>query len=96
MKAKLLVSTAFLAASVSLSAQKSATITVHADQGKEIIPKEIYGQFAEHLGSCIYGGLWVGEKSGYTQYQGIPYRCIQCIKRLGCSRSTLAGWLLCR
>ena len=51
MKAKLLVSTAFLAASVSLSAQKSATITVHADQGKEIIPKEIYGQFAEHLGS---------------------------------------------
>ena len=33
MKAKLLVSTAFLAASVSLSAQKSATITVHADQG---------------------------------------------------------------
>ena len=24
------------------------------------IPKEIYGQFAEHLGSCIYGGLWVG------------------------------------
>ena len=58
MKAKLLVSTAFLAASVSLSAQKSATITVHADQGKEIIPKEIYGQFAEHLGSCIYGGLW--------------------------------------
>ena len=54
MKAKLLVSTAFLAASVSLSAQKNATITVHADQGKEIIPKEIYGQFAEHLGSCIY------------------------------------------
>ena len=49
MKAKLLVSTAFLAASVSLSAQKSATITVHADQGKEIIPKEIYGQFAEFL-----------------------------------------------
>ena len=57
MKAKLLVSTAFLAASVSLSAQKNATITVHADQGKEIIPKEIYGQFAEHLGSCIYGGI---------------------------------------
>ena len=30
MKAKLLVSTAFLAASVSLSAQKNTTITVHA------------------------------------------------------------------
>ena len=23
-----------------------------------IIRKEIYGQFAEHLGTCIYGGLW--------------------------------------
>ncbi|HRN16529.1 MAG TPA: alpha-N-arabinofuranosidase, partial [Xylanibacter oryzae] len=32
---------------------------IHADQGKQIIYKEIYGQFAEHLGSCIYGGLWV-------------------------------------
>ena len=70
MKAKLLVSTAFLAASVSLSAKKSATITVHADQGKEIIPKEIYGQFAEHLGSCIYGGLWVGENSDIPNIKG--------------------------
>lgn len=96
MKAKLLVSTAFLAASVSLSAQKSATITVHADQGKEIIPKEIYGQFAEHLGSCIYGGLWVGEKLGYSQYQGISHRRIQCTERLVRSRSSLAGRMLCR
>ena len=38
MKAKLLVSTAFLAASVSLSAQKSATITVHAVHGNEFLP----------------------------------------------------------
>jgi alpha-N-arabinofuranosidase len=37
--------------------------TIHANQGKQIIYKEIYGQFAEHLGSCIYGGLWVGENS---------------------------------
>ena len=55
-----------MAVSASLSAQKSASITVHANQGKEIIPKEIYGQFAEHLGSCIYGGLWVGENSDIT------------------------------
>ena len=36
MKAKLLVSTAFLAASVSLSAQKSATITVHPTKAKKL------------------------------------------------------------
>ena len=23
----------------------------------------IYGQFAAHLGHCIYGGIWVGEDS---------------------------------
>ena len=82
MKAKLLVSTAFLAASVSLSAQKSATITVHADQGKEIIPKEIYGQFAEHLGSCIYGGLWVGEKSDIPNIKGYRTDVFNALKDL--------------
>lgn len=52
-----------LGATLSLPAQKEATITVQADKGTDIIPKEIYGQFAEHLGSCIYGGIWVGETS---------------------------------
>ena len=52
-----------LGATLSLPAQKEATITVQADKGTDIIPKEIYGQFAEHLGSCIYGGIWVGENS---------------------------------
>ena len=82
MKAKLLVSTAFLAASVSLSAQKSATITVHANQGKEIIPKEIYGQFAEHLGSCIYGGLWVGENSDIPNIKGYRTDVFNALKDL--------------
>ena len=82
MKAKLLVSTAFLAASVSLSAQKNATITVHADQGKEIIPKEIYGQFAEHLGSCIYGGLWVGENSDIPNIKGYRTDVFNALKEL--------------
>ena len=28
---------------------------LHTDQSEQIIPKEIYGQFAGHLGTCIYG-----------------------------------------
>lgn len=28
-----------------------------------IIRPELHGHFAEHLGSCIYGGLWVGKES---------------------------------
>ena len=26
-------------------------LTIHPEQGKDIIPNEIYGQFSEHLGS---------------------------------------------
>ena len=37
----------------------NAKVTVHVTQGTQKIHKEIYGQFAEHLGSCIYGGLLV-------------------------------------
>ena len=37
-------------AALPVFAQQKATVTVHPDQGKQVINKEIYGQFAEHLG----------------------------------------------
>ena len=70
MNTKLFISSIFLSTSLSLFAQKSATITLHTDQSEQIIPKEIYGQFAEHLGTCIYGGLWVGENSDIPNING--------------------------
>ncbi|MHC4177796.1 MAG: carbohydrate binding domain-containing protein, partial [Planctomycetota bacterium] len=33
-------------------------ITIDAGQTGEPISKYIYGQFIEHLGRCIYGGIW--------------------------------------
>ncbi len=36
----------------------SATVTVDASRTGAPISKYIYGQFIEHLGRCIYGGLW--------------------------------------
>src|SRR5512144_2010503 len=36
----------------------AATVTVDATKTREPISKYIYGQFIEHLGRCIYGGLW--------------------------------------
>jgi alpha-N-arabinofuranosidase len=33
-------------------------IKVNAEKVKEPISKYIYGQFIEHLGNCIYGGIW--------------------------------------
>ncbi|MDE8698204.1 alpha-N-arabinofuranosidase, partial [Bacteroides cellulosilyticus] len=79
---KLLFSSDLLAASVSLSAQKSATITLHADQGTQVIPKEIYGQLAEHLGTCIYGGLWVGENSDIPNIKGYRTEVFNALKEL--------------
>lgn len=49
--------TILLGISAAMPAQEKASITIHADQGKNIISKHIYGQFAEHLGTCIYSGL---------------------------------------
>jgi alpha-N-arabinofuranosidase len=34
------------------------SVTIHLDQQKTPISKYVYGQFIEHLGRCIYGGIW--------------------------------------
>ena len=36
-------------------------LVIHTDKGKDTINKNIYGHFSEHLGRCIYDGIWVGE-----------------------------------
>jgi len=46
------------------------TLTLHPDQAKTTINKEIYGHFAEHLGRCIYGGIYVGEDSEIPNVRG--------------------------
>ena len=56
--------------------------TIHADQGKQKIYKEVYGQFAEHLGSCIYGGLWVGEQSQIPNVNGYRKDVFEALKDL--------------
>ncbi|MCD8166112.1 MAG: alpha-N-arabinofuranosidase [Bacteroides sp.] len=65
-----------------LFAQKEATIKIFPDQGTEVISRHIYGQFAEHLGSCIYGGLWVGEDSHIPNIQGYRTDVLQALKNL--------------
>lgn len=36
-------------------------MVLQADQGGAVINKNIYGHFAEHLGACIYNGIFVGD-----------------------------------
>jgi len=46
-------------------------LTIQADLGSQTISRHIYGHFAEHLGRCIYEGLWVGEDSPIPNTRGI-------------------------
>ncbi len=46
-----------------LAAQTPATVTLHADRPGPRYDRQIFGQFAEHLGHGIYGGVWVGKGS---------------------------------
>lgn len=57
-------------------------LTVHADQGKQVIAPEIYGHFAEHLGRCIYDGIWVGEDSAVPNIRGIRIDVLEALKKL--------------
>ncbi len=48
----------------------TATIKIAADQPGPVISKHIFGHFAEHLGRCIYDGLWVGPESDVPNVRG--------------------------
>ena len=76
---KLLSTALFITVALASSAQ-DATITLH--EGNQKIHKEIYGQFAEHLGTCIYGGLWVGPQSTIANTDGYRNDVLQALKNL--------------
>ncbi|MDW8034435.1 MAG: alpha-L-arabinofuranosidase C-terminal domain-containing protein [Nitrososphaerota archaeon] len=47
-----------------------------------ILDKRCYGQFIEHLGKCIYGGIWVGENSNIPNEKGFRLDVLQAVKDL--------------
>lgn len=71
----------------SLTAQNSASpikgkISLFPDQAQTTISKDIYGHFAEHLGHCIYGGFWVGEKSSIPNTDGLRNDVIAALREV--------------
>jgi alpha-N-arabinofuranosidase len=46
------------------------------------INRNIYGHFSEHLGHCIYGGYWVGEKSPIPNTNGIRNDVVEALRRI--------------
>jgi alpha-N-arabinofuranosidase len=77
---KLFVSASMLIANF-LFAQN--TIVLNADKGKDIIDKNIYGHFAEHLGHCIYGGFYIGDSNKTIPHKdGVRLDVIDALKKL--------------
>ena len=58
------------------------TLIVHADRGRHVIQRDIYGHFSEHLGRCIYEGYWVGEDSPIPNVRGIRQDVVEALRKL--------------
>ncbi len=57
-------------------------IVIHADRAKGTINRNLYGHFSEHLGRCIYEGLWVGEESPIPNTNGIRNDVLQALRQM--------------
>ncbi|MBN2311639.1 MAG: alpha-N-arabinofuranosidase [Candidatus Hydrogenedentes bacterium] len=60
---------------------KGYSVTIRADRRGAPLSKYVYGQFIEHMGRCIYGGIWAEmlEDRKFFHAAGTdesPWRCI--------------------
>lgn len=55
---------------------------INVDVPKGHINKNIYGHFSEHLGRCIYGGIYVGEDSDIPNIEGMRLDVIEALRRM--------------
>ena len=53
------------------------------DEAIGVIRPELHSHFAEHLGSCVYGGLWVGPSSPIPNINGYRKSAVEYLKALG-------------
>ncbi|WP_031236534.1 alpha-N-arabinofuranosidase [Asticcacaulis sp. AC460] len=63
-------------------AADSVTVTIDAAKPGAKIDRRIFGQFAEHLGSGIYEGIWVGKDSAIPNTRGIRNDVVAALKAI--------------
>jgi alpha-N-arabinofuranosidase len=64
------------------TAAEKAQVVVRTDTSTATISRHIYGQFSEHLGHCIYDGIWVGEKSSIPNINGYRKDIVDALKEI--------------
>jgi alpha-N-arabinofuranosidase len=57
-------------------------LAINRSQQKAQINRNIYGHFSEHLGRCVYGGIWVGEDSPIPNTRGIRNDVVEALKKI--------------
>jgi alpha-N-arabinofuranosidase len=72
----------FLGALPALAQTAQVSVTVDTNKPGAEIDRHIYGQFAEHLGTGIYGGIWVGEKSPIPNIHGYRKDVVEAVKAI--------------
>ena len=58
------------------------TIIIKTRDAKDTISRHIYGHFSEHLGRCIYDGIWVGEDSPIPNTNGYRNDILEALKEI--------------
>ena len=81
------VSAAALAAAALLPVAASAAdapvqVTLDGTKTGAVIDRHIFGQFAEHLGTGVYGGIWVGKDSPIPNTRGIRNDVVAALKAI--------------
>src|SRR3954454_9932812 len=64
------------------SSAATARVEILPDETIGTISPDIYGHFTEHLGGCIYDGVWVGAKSKIKNVGGVRKDLIDNLKRM--------------
>lgn len=59
-----------------------AKLRINPDKKLSRIHKEIYGHFSEHLGRCIYEGIYVGENSPIPNVNGMRTDVVEALKKI--------------
>ena len=60
----------------------TTTVTIDTRKEKGAISRHIYGHFAEHLGRCIYDGIWVGLDAAIPNMSGIRTDIVEALRRI--------------
>jgi alpha-N-arabinofuranosidase len=74
---------AILAAPVAAAPKPvEATAMIDTSKAGPVIEREVYGQFAEHLGRSVYEGIWVGENSPIPNTGGYRTDVLEALKKI--------------